>query len=160
MYESLEKMQSQNENQEILNIFGEEDKIRRCGRPSRASFLIDDQTELTKSVDTGISMTRAKERQRQVGIMNSSRPFQCLLTICIMVHVVLSVYETDQRASKIEPSAWQTIVEKIFVSVYIIDLVMRVYSQRRDFFAHTMNVFDLLIVVSPPPSLMHKEGGF
>lgn len=72
--------------------------------------------------------------------------FQGAMNLVICFHIGLSIWETDQRARGDDPEEWQGNCEKVFMGLYCLDIALRIFTLRWEFFYETMNCFDLFIV--------------
>lgn len=74
--------------------------------------------------------------------------YKFLMGLTIIVNMVLMVEETDHRARM--PGgvpAWMETCSSLFLSVYVVDLGMKIYVWRAEFFTTFMNALDFIVVL-------------
>jgi len=69
------------------------------------------------------------------------------MVLVIILNVVHLWIETDLRAENAEQPLFMLIASRTFLSLYTMDLLLRIYVYRRQFPKSGMNVFDSLVVV-------------
>eukprot|EP00929_Paragymnodinium_shiwhaense_P090253 TRINITY_DN50409_c0_g1_i1.p1 TRINITY_DN50409_c0_g1~~TRINITY_DN50409_c0_g1_i1.p1 ORF type:complete len:766 (+),score=149.52 TRINITY_DN50409_c0_g1_i1:86-2299(+) len=83
----------------------------------------------------------------RVGRIVGAKPFKLAISFCIIVSMVLAVYETDKNAINEPTGDWFGIVMIILTMIYMVEIILRVYVYGPHFFTDVMNVFEASVVV-------------
>lgn len=73
--------------------------------------------------------------------------YQCTLNTCIVFHIGLAVYQTDQRAAGNKAATWERMVEPMLTALYLGDILLRIVAHRLSFFCEKLSLLDFFIVL-------------
>jgi len=72
--------------------------------------------------------------------------FEAGCGVIILFNMVLVVLETDATVDDGEPAAWVAVLTNILLGIYTMELIMKLFVYRLQFFAEMWNVLDFFIV--------------
>lgn len=99
-------------------------------------------TDTTKDMDTSDVSTGHRERLRQ--FLEQPRVHLGILALIIFNAITLGV--GTSKWVQIHSGDLLALIDKVVLSVFVIELVLKLYAYRLNFFRNSWNIFDLLVV--------------
>jgi len=108
-----------------------------------------ERPEKTGSGSSGASHAKIlPDHRRQMKDFVQSKRFEAVIGVSILFNMMLIILETDAHARGEQVNVWINRMNKVLLSLYVIELLTKLYIFRLNFFSDGWNNVDFIIVFS------------